>query len=322
MNPLISFVVPVFNVEEYLEQCVSSILNQTYRNIEVILVDDGSTDNSGNICDSFSKTDKRVHVIHKSNGGLSSARNAGLRVVSGKYLIFTDSDDFVSPKMAETMFETISSTDSDLVLCGFAYTDEAGNVTTQFNEDNTPGEYKTDFLLSRIAAGWTFGAIAWNKLYRKELFDNLWFAEGKISEDEYIAHRLLARVMKAVIIPDVFCFYRQRTGSIINSSFNPRKLNSLDAFIDRVEFFISINEQKLAYISLATAMRNLADLWQYRKTGNEVCTLLCSYRTKLTGLCKSVGKQDVQTRYVFSVSLFRLCFPLYLLMRKIREAKG
>ena len=221
MDAVVSFVVPVFNVEKYLEQCVSSILSQSYRNIEVVLVDDGSTDNSGSICDSFVKKDKRVRVIHKENGGLSSARNAGLEIITGSYVVFTDSDDFVSPDMVQTMLNTIQSTDSDLVICNYAYTDEEGTVSENCNDGNACGVFETETLLSTIAAGWTFGAVAWNKLYKKELFDGgLRFTEGKLSEDEFFAHKLLSKVKTAVVIPDVLCFYRQRNGSIINSSFN------------------------------------------------------------------------------------------------------
>lgn len=323
MNPLISFVVPVFNVDKYLGQCLESILAQSYSNIEVIIVDDGSTDNSGSICDSFSAKDKRVCVIQKENGGLSSARNAGLKKASGDYIIFTDSDDFVSVVLAERMLKAMKETDADLVMCNFVYTDEHGNITGQFRDDNNSGEYGTRELLSKIAAGWTFGTVAWNKLYKKELFENgLRFSEGRIAEDEFIAHRLLANVKKAVIIPDVLCYYRQRAGSIINSTFNVKKLDSIDASIDRIEFFNSESEKKLAYISLATAMRNLAGLWKHGKDSKEIRSLLKNYRKKLKHLSGTIGKQDVQARYAISVSIFTHCFPLYLLMRKIRDFKN
>ena len=126
MNPLISFIIPVYNVEKYLAQCIESVLVQSHDNIEIILVDDGSTDKSGEICDNFSKTDNRVRVIHQENRGASAARNAGLGIAKGNYIAFIDSDDYVSPSMAEKLLDAISKTDSDLAMCNFAYTDELG----------------------------------------------------------------------------------------------------------------------------------------------------------------------------------------------------
>ena len=132
-----------------------------------------------------------------------------------------------------------------------------------------------------------------------------------------IAHRLLARVRKAVIIPDVLCFYRQRTGSVTNSAFNEKNLDSLEALIDRVEFFISINEEELAYIASVTAMKNLADLWSFRNKSKEIKAVLKSYRTRIRNLCGKIGKQQVAGKYVFSVFLFEKSFPLFLLMKRL-----
>ena len=318
MVPLISFIVPIYNVERYLQKCVDSILAQSYSNIEVVLVDDGSTDESVAICDSYANRDKRVQVIHKENGGASSARNEGLSFAHGSYIAFIDSDDYVSPSMAEKLLDAISKTDSDLAMCNFAYTDELGNITESFSDDTKAGEYRTEELLRKVAAGWTFGILVWNKLFKKELFDGgLLFLEGRIAEDEMIAHRLLARVRKAVIIPDVLCFYRQRTGSVTNSAFNEKNLDSLEALIDRVEFFISINEEELAYIASVTAMKNLADLWSFRNKSKEIKAVLKSYRTRIRNLCGKIGKQQVAGKYVVSVFLFEKSFPLFLLMKRL-----
>lgn len=318
MVPLISFIVPIYNVERYLQKCVDSILAQSYSNIEVVLVDDGSTDESVAICDSYANRDKRVQVIHKENGGASSARNEGLSFAHGSYIAFIDSDDYVSPSMAEKLLDAISKTDSDLAMCNFAYTDELGNITGSFSDDTKAGEYRTEELLRKVAAGWTFGILVWNKLFKKELFDGgLLFLEGRIAEDEMIAHRLLARVRKAVIIPDVLCFYRQRTGSVTNSAFNEKNLDSLEALIDRVEFFISINEEELAYIASVTAMKNLADLWSFRNKSKEIKAVLKIYRTRIRNLCGKIGKQQVAGKYVFSVFLFEKFFPLFLLMKRL-----
>ena len=164
MNPLISFIIPVYNVEKYLAECIESVLCQSYANIEIILVDDGSTDKSADICDKYSEKYDRIHVIHKKNGGASSARNEGLCIAQGSYVAFVDSDDFISPVMAEKLIAAINETDSDLAMCSFAYTDESGKTTDTFFDNTCPGEYKTEELLFKVAAGWTFGILVWNKL--------------------------------------------------------------------------------------------------------------------------------------------------------------
>lgn len=320
MVPLITFIIPVYNVEKYLSKCVSSVLAQSYSNIEVLLVDDGSTDKSGELCDSFAKTDTRVHVIHKRNGGLSSARNEGLDFAHGNLIAFIDSDDYVSPFMAEKLLSAMQNTNSDLAMCYFSYTDEDENFLADFVDNTRFGEYTTEELLRKLAAGWTLGALAWNKLYKRELFDNnIRFTEGRIAEDELIAHHLLSQVKKAVVIPDVLCFYRQRKGSITNSTFTKKNLDSIDALIDRINFFASKGEKELAFISLVSPMRTLASFWQFRNQNDEIRLSLKNYRKTLLKLCKDIGPQKTDFKFVVSVFLFRRMFPVYLLLRRIKD---
>lgn len=320
MVPLISFIIPVYNVEKYLQQCVDSVLAQSYRNIEVILVDDGSTDGSVDICDSYADRDKRIQVIHKKNGGASSARNEGLRFAHGTYIAFIDSDDYISPFMIEKLLLAIQNMNADLAMCYFSYTDEDGKITNNFVDKTRIGEYETDELLRVLASGWTLGILVWNKLFKKSLFDKgIRFVEGKIAEDEIIAHHLFSQVKKAVVISDILCFYRRREGSVTNSTFSKKNLDSLDALIDRVEFFIAEKKNEYAYISLVTAMRSLASLWHFRNQNDELSILLDKYRKKLLKLCKTVGKQKTDFKFVVSVFLFKRLFPVYLLLRRIKD---
>ena len=320
MVPLITFIIPVYNVEKYLPKCIDSVLAQSYGNIEVILVDDGSNDGSEGICDSYANIDKRVQVIHIENGGVSSARNMGLRFAQGSYIAFIDSDDYVSPFMAEKLYSAMQNNNSDLAMCFFSYTDEDGNITDNFVDNTRIGEYETDELLRMLASGWTFGILVWNKLFKKSIFDEgIRFVEGKTAEDELISHHLLSKVKKAVIIPDILCFYRQRKGSITNSTFSKKNLDSIDALIDRVEFFVSEGKKELAYISLVSAMRNLASLWRFRNQNDEIRLLLKEHRKTLLKLCKTIGKQKTDFKFVVSVFLFRRLFPAYLLLRRIKD---
>ena len=321
MVPLISFIVPIYNVERYLQKCVDSILAQSYSNIEVVLVDDGSTDESVAICDSYANRDKRVQVIHKENGGASSARNEGLRFAHGSYIAFIDSDDYVSPLMSEKLYSAMEQTNSDLAMCYFSYTNENGDITDNYVDKTRIGEYETDELLRTLSSGWTLGILVWNKLFKKSLFDEtgIRFVEGKIAEDEIIAHHLLSQVKKAVVIPDILCFYRKREGSVTNSTFSKKNLDSIDALIDRIDFFVSEGKKEYAYISLVTAMRSLASLWHFRNQNDEVRFSLENYRRTLLKLCDEIGKQKTDFKYSVSVFLFRKMFPVYLFLRRIRD---
>ncbi|MGJ0706244.1 glycosyltransferase family 2 protein, partial [Enterococcus avium] len=178
----ISIIVPVYDVEKYLKKCVDSILNQTFKDFELILVDDGSPDNSGAICDQYAEKDSRVRVIHKENGGLSDARNAGIEVARGKYLGFVDSDDFVNEDMYKQLYTSIIENNADLSICGIF----------DLYEGKTPIK-KTEkkLLLNRNEAmimifhGNEISVHAYNKLYKKEIFESLRYPVGKYHEDSY-----------------------------------------------------------------------------------------------------------------------------------------
>ena len=193
MNELISVIVPVYNVEPYLRKCVDSILNQTYRKLEVILVDDGSPDNCGAICDEYAAKDARVRVIHKSNGGLSDARNAGLDIMTGDYVAFLDSDDWVEADMYRTLLTQMKHFDADMSLSGVAdELEKDGSVTVTKVSDygNTPfAESNTDTMRRFLRTSWA----AWDKLYKADLFSGIRYPVGEINEDEAIALQLLSR---------------------------------------------------------------------------------------------------------------------------------
>ena len=216
-SPLISIVVPVYKVEPYLEKCVNSILAQTYTNLEIILVDDGSPDRCGEICDQLQQKDPRVVVIHKSNGGLSSARNAGIEIARGEYIGFVDSDDSIEPDMYEKLYQAIQCDDTKLAVCAVNYVYEDGKIL------NKPGlgrnaifnfpEAMIEMNLHRL-----FDMATWSKLYHRDLFDGLRFPIGKLSEDYYVMFRILDRAQKISYV-DATCYnYLQRKNSVTRSS--------------------------------------------------------------------------------------------------------
>lgn len=237
---LISIIVPVYNVEKYLEKCVMSILNQTYRDIEIILVDDGSTDQCSSICDNLKQKHSNIRVIHKKNGGLSSARNVGLEVASGKFIGFVDSDDYIAPSMFEKLYQALIANSADLAICGVNMVDEEGkSLNTPDVEDSV---FSNDYLYRKALDnhGWMY-VTAWNRLYRRELFDKLRFREGKNNEDIFLAPYLYAKCNRIVSIKDHLYNYLQRKGSIMHGKYVAKSLNQVEAYYDNF-CYLMLNE--------------------------------------------------------------------------------
>ena len=202
----VSIIVPVYQVEKYIRQCVDSILAQTFTDFELILVDDGSKDGSGQICDEYAAMDRRVKVIHKENGGLSDARNRGMDQAAGNYFMFIDSDDYIAPTMLECLYKNILIEDADLAICNFLYffeNDRKKDFSTSMkSEVLCAKEIFYNRKNERCYGIWT---VAWNKLYKKETFGEVRFRFGKYHEDEFWANDIYQLDIKIVTIPE--CLY-------------------------------------------------------------------------------------------------------------------
>ena len=235
MNPLISVIVPIYNVEKYLSKCVDSIINQTYKNLEIILVDDGSPDNCPKICDEYEKKDSRIKVIHKENGGLSDARNAGMKIAKGKYISFIDSDDFISENFINILYRNLSVSKCDIAECDIVKFGEAENPVEQLS-DKKPLVVDTEKGLSMLIAENEFHQYVWNKLYKSELIKGIYFEKGKLNEDEFWTYRIFVRSRSICKIYDVMYFYLQRQNSIMGVSFNLKRLDSLEAKVQRQKY--------------------------------------------------------------------------------------
>ncbi len=229
---LISIIVPIFNVEKYIRQCVDSILCQTYKEIEIILVDDGSPDNCGKICDEYASIDERVIVIHKENGGLSSARNAGIDIAKGEYLGFIDADDWIKPDMYESMLENMIKHDADISVCG-SY--------LSFVNSNIPNYDKKEFLLLtpeqaivESLNGIKFNVAAWDKLYKKSIFEDLRYPEGMLYEDRLIIIEVFDKCKNVVVDTEPKYYYRQRSNSIMKSIHISEMLAAMDMFEQKI----------------------------------------------------------------------------------------
>lgn len=215
---LISVIVPIYKVERYLHQCVDSILNQTYRNLEVILVDDGSPDGCGQICDAYGAQDSRVRVIHKKNGGLSDARNAGIDIARGDYLAFVDSDDWLEPDTYEAMLSAMERHGAKLVCAGrFDNEEETGACTVGLCPERE--EFLPAVPLVRKIFHWeNLDSAAWDKLYARELFREIRYPVGKAMEDLPTTYRLVLLAGGGVLLPKPVYHYRHRGGSITLSA--------------------------------------------------------------------------------------------------------
>lgn len=235
-NCKVSVVVPIYNVEVYLARCIDSILKQTYSNLEIILVDDGATDGSGEIVDRYASLDNRIIPIHKSNGGLSDARNAGIDVATGEYICFVDSDDLIHPQYVETLLGLCVRNNCDVAQCRF----ESSSVET-FSEDNGTGEvtfYDSMGILNAIYSALNVETIvAWNKLYKRELFEQIRYPKGRIHEDEATSYKVFYKAQKVARIDKVLYLYYQNAGSITKKTYSLKRLDILLALEERMQFF-------------------------------------------------------------------------------------
>ena len=261
-NDLISVIVPVYNVAEYLCRCIDSICNQTYRDLEIILVNDGSTDNSGEICENYAKKDNRIKVIHKANGGLSDARNAGIEFANGNYLAFVDSDDYISEDYFDVLYNALVNSNAEMALCNFIKVDEHGNEIDEKQKIEAEEKVlsKKDFYGQLNGKLHMMYVVSWCKLFKKEVFSEIRFPVGKIHEDEFLIHHIVDKCDKIVTIDKQMYYYLQRSGSIMNSRLTVRNLNAVEANFDRAEFFHDKSEIEYSCRAVLTGMALLYNI--------------------------------------------------------------
>lgn len=228
---LISVIVPVYKVEKYLEKCIESIIKQTYTNLQIILVDDGSPDNCGKICDEYAKKDSRIEVIHKANGGLSDARNVGISKAKGRYIGFVDSDDYIKEDMYEILLNLIKKYDADVSICNL-YDVIDGNECIR-NKENGIREYSRLDILKEVLLDKNIQSYAWNKLYEKELFDEIKYPIGKKYEDIGTTFYLFEKCNKIVVTSEPEYYYLKRADSLVNNVTESTILDYTEIIIQR-----------------------------------------------------------------------------------------
>ena len=310
---LISIIIPIYNVEKYLKRCVESVVNQTYKNLEIILVDDGSPDNCGKICDEFARKDERIKVIHKKNGGLSDARNAGIDVAKGEFLSFIDSDDYVDKRFIQTMYNNLINNDADISLVKhYSFSNDEDILETK--EKEKVAVLSKDEYFDQMYENPIDKVVAWNKLYKREIFDKIKYPIGKINEDEAVIHYIIGSVSKIAISNLELYYYFQRESSIMNKG----KSNNFDRFdfiYDRLEYFKkhnmknrkcyygTIEEYKICVMQLYINNTPKEQIKKYQKI---LKTLMREYKTH--------SKKHLLKSYLFTF------FPnLYFKLKKLHE---
>lgn len=247
----ISVIIPIYNVEKYLSVCLESVINQSYQNLEIILVDDGSTDACPKICDEYAAKDNRIKLIHKKNGGLSDARNIGVKHATGNLISFVDSDDVIALDFYEKLINILEENDADIVECGFRkfYNEkELSFVTKKYQQ--AVELFETEIAIEQIFTG-LLSVVVWNKLYKKQIVDCLEFPINRINEDEFWTYKVFAKAKKIVKIQEELYYYRQQPESIIGKQYSIRRLDGLQAQEERI-WYMKDNFPRLENLAIKT----------------------------------------------------------------------
>ncbi len=295
-NPLISVIVPCYNVEEYVAKCVDSLISQTYPRLEILLIDDGSTDNTLSVIEKYTKQYENVRSHHRENGGLSAARNTGIEVSKGEFIAFVDSDDWVDKEYISKLYQSLVENDADIVACGYQK-EEGDSGIVSFDKYDVLSSYSAMKILGDIYPKENvLMVLAWNKLYRRDIFTNIRYPAGKIHEDEYIAHRVISNASSIAVITDVLYHYRIRDNSITgaNKSHNLKRLDLLDAFEDRIQSTNNMFFGDLQILMLYTYFEGMKELLiSYSEDVFEQNGLYSTFRRKAFHIyCKYFTRLD------------------------------
>ncbi len=277
MEEKISIIVPIYNVEKYIKRCVDSILKQTYKKLEILLVDDGSPDNCGKICDEYKKIDKRVKVIHKKNGGLSDARNKGIENATGKYIMFVDSDDYIEIDMVEYLYRLLKKNKCEIAICNYIY-DYSNKDKNYIAIDGTFEKiYNSHEAIKELLKDETIKSFAWNKLYRTELFQNIKFPVKRLMEDVATTYKLFMNANKIVFGSEPKYHYVQREGSILHNKKANFYIDFYEMAYERYKNIMqskykNIPENKISmlYVSFNFTLVQNKEVKQYIKENNVV----------------------------------------------------
>lgn len=285
---MVSVIVPVYNVEKCLRRCIDSILRQTYTNFELILIDDGSTDGSGAICDEYARKDNRIKVIHRENGGLSAARNSGLEVMTGEYVTFIDSDDYVTDNYIEYMYTLMVENKGDISAVSHEMIFDDTENGLDLNENSVLSYDQKDIIKELLKMTDAMGHMAWGKLYKEGLFNDIRYPEGKLYEDLAVIYDILLKADRVVVSDARLYKYYIRTGSIMQSSFDCDRYYEVDIIDEKMDMIERV------YPDLKTLCR-ARRVYSYLKTVHRIMSSknrsdFDAYQKELKHKIKKVGK--------------------------------
>ena len=238
---IISVIIPVYNVEKYLSECLDSVINQTYKNLQIIIVDDGSTDFSGKICDVYAEKDNRITVVHQKNAGAGAAKNTGLELIDGDYFSIIDSDDYIELDMYEKMVNSLEKYNADIVQCLFRNVFVNDSFDRKYKiKGNYPKVLTSKSFLKEYLYDWKY-AIFWNKLFKSSLLKEIRFPVGRKIDDEFFTYKLVCSAKKVVNIDDILYNYRMRKTSVMNENDSDRLIyDRIDCFIERYNYISNV----------------------------------------------------------------------------------
>lgn len=290
MNPKISIIVPIYKVEPYIHKCIDSILNQTFKDFELILIDDGSLDNCGKICDEYAQKDKRIVVIHKENGGLSSARNAGLDIARGNYIGFIDSDDYIDNDMYEILYNICEESKCDIASCSsiIYYPNK-----TVINGGHDLIIHSRDKALKTMLEGVLYDEVVWVKLFKKSVIGDIRFPEGRIYEDTSFTYKVIHNSKKIACIGKAKYHYIKHEGSIMSNAIKNIRLDAIIAYQEMYEFMKEKHPEvcNLVLLKLANSSMSIMnliisqnDFSRYKKSYYKISKTLNIYFSKTVKL--------------------------------------
>lgn len=322
MKDLISLIIPVYNVEKYLSKCLDSVVNQTYKNIEIIIINDGSTDSSLQICQEYKKKYSTIRLINQENNGIAAVRNIGLKEASGKYITFIDSDDYIDLDMIEKLYYFCKEKNADLVCCGTYYENENGKYYLK-NCLSGEKEYDNYEALEAMLLSKGIDSSVWNKLYLKTLWDNISFPVGDIYEDLAVLYKLLYKSKKIVHIGMPKYHYIIRSGSITHRKFELRHLNVLNVWNNICEFCRK-KSSSLYEMALSRYYLSLVNIDMQMKNGKEYKIYNKEYKEIKGKINKNI--KNIRTNKYISLSKKIMCYMAYfnlekmiIFVKKIRE---
>ncbi len=321
---LISVIIPVYNVVKYIDKCMESVLNQSYSNLEIILVDDGSTDGSGELCDKYQRNDERVKVIHKSNGGVSSTRNMALDIIKGDYICFADSDDHMAPDMIEKLVNAVTTYDCDITICGF-YIERDGELSMEDPDEREVLFFTRDEALDELIDDRRVFNYLWDKIYVKSLFDDIRFPIGRNYEDEAIMYKVFSKATRICKIPDRLYYYNKRTGSISDHRSDNKKwysncIDMLTAKLERHQFSQNGNNRYLEQKSMSSLISTVYEAIKLSHLYSEASRYK-QYMNFLKINNKSIKQNPYINKKEKKLLFFyqnKVAYSLYSLFQKIR----